>query len=270
MRSALYDMAVVHHRLHPQPHRLRRGVTMLWLELDELDLLARRLRLFSVGRRNLVSFHAEDHGAGANDPGDLRAWLESQLVLAGIAPPGGSIALLCMPRLAGGAFNPISTWFCHRPDGTLGALLYEVRNTFGGRHAYAVGVDSDGPHLRHDAEKRFHVSPFMPMRMGYRFDLIRPDGDAPDARLTLSIAGGDGERTLIRAVMTGRRQPLTDRALLRHGLRRPMQGLAVLGGIHLEAARLWRKGARFHPNPAPPASPVTQAFPGAFPGPFHG
>jgi DUF1365 family protein len=102
MRSALYDMAVVHHRLHPQPHRLRRGVTMLWLELDELDRLARRLRLFSVGRRNLVSFHAEDHGAGANDPGDLRAWLESQLVLAGIAPPGGSIALLCMPRLAGG------------------------------------------------------------------------------------------------------------------------------------------------------------------------
>ncbi len=257
MRSALYDMVVTHHRLHPQTHRLRRTVTMLWLELDELALLDRRLRLFSAGRRNLVSFHAEDHGAGRG--GSLRGWLDAQLGLAGIDPPGGRVALLCMPRLAGAAFNPISTWFCHRPDGSLAALLYEVRNTFGERHSYAVAVADDLPHLRHHAEKCLHVSPFMPMGMGYRFDLVRPDGDAPDARLTLAIAGGDGTRTLIRAVMTGRRQPLTDRALLARGLRRPMQGLAVLASIHVEALKLWCKGARFHRSPAPPASPVTTA-----------
>ena len=39
------------------------------------------------------------------------------------------VRLLCMPRILGYGFNPLSVYFCYRPDGTLAALLYEVTNT---------------------------------------------------------------------------------------------------------------------------------------------
>ena len=53
---------------------------------------------------------------------------------------GGAVRLLCMPRIFGYGFNPLSIYFCYRRDGALAALLYEVRNTFGERHSYLIPV----------------------------------------------------------------------------------------------------------------------------------
>ena len=43
-----------------------------------------------------------------------------------------------MPRVLGYAFNPLSIYFCHRRNGSLTAVLYEVSNTFGQRHSYLI------------------------------------------------------------------------------------------------------------------------------------
>ena len=61
--SALYAGSVMHQRLRPARHRLRYRVFSLWVDLDELPDLARRLRLFSFNRFNLFSLHERDHGA---------------------------------------------------------------------------------------------------------------------------------------------------------------------------------------------------------------
>ena len=121
---------------------LRYGVFWLLLDLDEIDTLARRLRLFSRNRFNALSFHDRDHGEpGA---GALRAQIERHLADAGIDIGGGAIRLLCMPRIFGYAFNPLSVHFCYRRDETLAAILYEVHNTFGERHSYLIPVEAGG------------------------------------------------------------------------------------------------------------------------------
>ena len=96
--------------------------------------LSARLRLFSHNRFNLFAFHDADHGDGSATP--LRAQVERQLREAGIDLAGGAIRLLCMPRMLGYGFNPLSIYFCHRADGALAAIIYEVHNTFGERHSY--------------------------------------------------------------------------------------------------------------------------------------
>ena len=60
--------------------------------------------------------------------------VERQVRAAGLTPCG-AVRLLAMPRILGYAFNPLSVYFCDDADGTLQALIYEVRNTFGGRHS---------------------------------------------------------------------------------------------------------------------------------------
>jgi len=248
--SALYLGEVMHHRLRPRVHRLRYRVFSLLLDLDEIDALAGRLRLFSRGRFNLVSFHDRDHGDGSATP--LRRQLET--LLAGAAlPHGGAIRLLTMPRLLGFAFNPLSVWFCHDRDGQLSAIVYEVNNTFGERHRYLLPVDPGGAEVRQDAPKRFHVSPFLPMAMTYAFR-VQPPGE----RLNLAITAADDQGTVLFAMHRARRMVLDDRALLRAWLTHPLMTVKVVAAIGWEALKLWLKRVPVHHHPGQaPAQSVT-------------
>jgi len=250
MQSCIYEAVVVHARLRPVAHRLRYRVVALLLDLDELPMLSRHLRLFSHNRANLASFHERDHGDGARS--GLRGWVEAQLRDGGIVPDGGAIRLLCMPRVFGHVFNPLSVFFCHRRDGALAAVLYEVNNTFGQRHSYLIAVHGDARPLRQSCDKCFYVSPFLPMEMTYHFHI-----DPPGEAVGVSIAADDADGRMLTATLHGQRSTLTDAALLAGIARMQLLGLKVVAGIHWEAFKLWRKGLRLHHRPPPPAQPVT-------------
>jgi DUF1365 family protein len=253
LESALYQGVVVHQRFKPAGHRLRYRIVSLLIDLDELPALSRRLRLFSVDRFNLFSIRQGDFGAGT--PTGLRDWVAAQCAAAGI-PADGAIRLLAMPRVLGHAFNPLSVFFCYRADGGLAATLYEVRNTFGQRHSYLIPAPSGTTMIRQSCRKVFYVSPFMPMEMEYRFRVVPP---GPRVSVVIDGLSGDagGQGRLITASLSGRRSALTDGALLRAFIRAPALGLKVLGGIHWEALKLWRKKVGFHTKPAPPTEPIT-------------
>jgi DUF1365 family protein len=248
--SALYTGTVVHQRTRPRAHGLRYGIFMMLLDLDELPGLGRGLRLFGADRPGLFSFYQRDHGDGSNT--GLRRWVEDLLVQAGIAADGGAIRVLCMPRILGHAFNPLSVFFCYRRDGGLSALLYEVSNTFGQRHAYLIPVRGDAAPIVQDCGKDFYVSPFMDMDLRYRFR-VSPPAD----RVGIAIDASDTEGVVLAARFTGGYRKLTDAALLGMFLRMPLLGLMVLAGIHWEALLIWCKGVALRPLPPAPAKPVT-------------
>jgi DUF1365 family protein len=253
MHSALYFGEVMHKRLRPFAHRFVYRVFSLWIDLDELPVLHRRLRLFSHNRLNLFGFHDRDHGARDGSP--LRPWIEAQLAAAGRDIAGGPVRLLCFPRVLGYVFNPLTLWFCHRPDGTLDSILYEVRNTFGDKHGYLIPLGEKvpaGTPIRQACDKEFYVSPFIGPTAHYRFKLREPGED-----LSVAILEEVPEGPQLVATQTGRRAPLSDATLLRAFLGRPLLSLKVIGGIHWEALRLWLKGAAFHRRTPPPRAPVT-------------
>ncbi len=249
--SALYVGEVVHQRFAPRRHRLKYPLFQILFDLDDLPTLSRRLRLFSHNRFNAFSFHDADHGAGAAAP--LRDYVERILSGAGLATGGGRILLLCLPRVLGWVFNPLSIYYCHGPDGDLVAMIYEVSNTFGERHSYVIpAVASEGPIVQ-SCRKGFYVSPFMDMEMTYDFRLTRP-GET----LATTIYGRDASGApLIFAAFTGRRRALADGALARILVGFPLLTLGVMAAIHWEALLLAFKGLRLRIRPAPPPEPVT-------------
>ncbi len=250
-RSALYVGHVMHHRLRPTAHRLRYRLFSLLLDLDEIDALTARLRWFSRGRFNVMAFYDRDYGDGGTRP--LRAQAEALLAEAGL-PHGGPIQLLTMPRLFGFAFNPLSVWFCHDRAGVLSAMIYEVNNTFGERHSYVLRASTEATgQVRHDATKRFHVSPFLPMAMTYAFR-VRPPAD----KLEVAITASDDEGPVLFALHRAKRMALSDAALARVAMTHPLLTLKVVAGIGWEALRLWLKRVPVHHHPGTaPASPVT-------------
>ena len=244
--SALYVGEVRHARLRPRTHRLRYRVFMLLLDLDDLPRTAARLRVFSLGAFNLFSFRARDHGDGSATP--LRAQVERRLDAEGLSIEGGRIRLLCLPRVLGYAFNPISLYFCHRPDGALRAIVYEVSSTFKERHSYVAPVDPDRPGVvRQRARKRLHVSPFLGMELDYAFRVTTPGASA-----VVAIDTHDAEGLILTASFTGERRDLTDRELLRAFFTHPLLTLKVTLGIHWEAVKLLAKGLKLRAGPPAP------------------
>jgi DUF1365 family protein len=252
-RSALYVGTVVHRRLRPRAHRLRYRLFWMLVDLDEIDAMARRLRLFSHNRFNAVSFYDADYGDGSGAP--LRPQVERHLAKSGIDFDGGKVSLFCMPRIFGYGFNPLSLYFCYSKTGALVAILYEVHNTFGERHSYLIAVDdpvNNRAVIAQQCRKVFHVSPFMDMDMTYQFRVA-----APDERVAVAINAAKVDGVQLFAALAGRRRDLTDAALLRLLLSHPLLTLKVIGAIHWHALRLLLKGIKLRHHPAPPAAPVT-------------
>jgi len=250
--SCLYRGEVTHQRLSPKRHRLRYSLFQVLFDLDELPTLSAKLRLFSHNRFNLFALHDRDHGDGG--PGRLRAYVERILGQAGLFLGGGKICLMCVPRLFGFAFNPLSIYYCFGSDGLLAAVVYEVNNTFGERHSYVMPVtETNFRSIHQTCAKKFFVSPFMDMEMTYDFTLSLP---GPRAATTVVGRGPDGA-ILISASFAGERQGLSDTALWGVLFAYPMLTLGVVAAIHWEALKLLAKGVRLRRRPPPPAADVS-------------
>jgi len=248
----------MHRRTRPRRHRLVYKVFATLLDLDELEQADREIKGFGYNRFSILSFFDRDHGPGTNAP--LRPWVESVLKDAGINLDGGKIELLCYPRILGYVFNPLCNYFCYHPDGSLAAILHEVSNTFGQRHCYlfrvpeADGANADRSIIRQTIDKCFYVSPFIEMDMTYNFRIIPPGED-----IAVSIHETDDQGTLLYASFSGSRTPLQKWTMVRAFLSYPLMTLKVIGGIHWEALKLWRKGVPLVKRPDPPPNMVTVA-----------
>ena len=210
-------------------------------------------RFFSRNRANLMGIRDQDHG-GAPGRGTGTVWVRQVLAAHGLSVPA-RIDLLAQPRVLGHVFNPVSFWLCHDEHDVLRVVITEVTNTFGDRHSYLVHHPDQGPITAEDhltARKIFHVSPFQPVEGSYRFRFdIRPD------RIGIWIDFSAGENGVI-ATLTGRRTPLTNRAILWACLRRPFGSRRVLALIFWQALKLRLKGVAYRPRPEPPAKEVSR------------
>lgn len=248
--SGLYPGVVTHVRFRPRAHRLRYRIFMLLLDLDELPALDRALNLFAVDRLRLTAFSERDHLDRSRTP--LKAQVEAMLAQAGLAS-GGPVRMLCMPRILGGVFNPLTVYFCHGADGALSAMLYEVNNTFGEKHSYLIPAEP-GARVEQEIAKGFYVSPFMDMDLAYAFRIV-PPGEA----VAVKVDVHDREGRLLAAAFAGRRVELSDAALARAVLSHPWMVLGVMAAIHWEALKIWLGGGKLRARPPAPSRPVTVA-----------
>lgn len=238
--------SIIHTRHQPIEHRLERKGLSLWLDLDRLDEAHHQSALFSVGGFNLLSFHAKDHG-----PNFLAGKLVEPLAdyarrLAREVDPAADISrvmLLTFPRILGKVFNPISVYRCFDARGEVRVTIYEVRNTFGDIHSYIAS----GSGL-HEADKIFHVSPFLPVEGEYRLR-VRQDME----RISIAIRYAIEDAPMLTATLRGHLSPLSSQTVLKGMVSAGQWPMRPLLSIHVEALKLVLKKVPFFRRPEPPA-----------------
>lgn len=189
---------VMHARLFPRENKFRYGIYYMALPLSRLHDLPLPYNKFG-----LLSFYDKDHGA--RDGSNLEIWARNILKTHKITEADGEITLICMPRVLGYVFNPVSFWLCHDKEGALRTVLCEVNNTFGERHTYICAHDDHRPILKTDtikAEKLFFVSPFIKREGSYTFRFDTSDTyfkawidyfDLNDDKMLVTALSGDYE-----------------------------------------------------------------------------
>lgn len=245
---------VSHSRLVPRPHAFAYRLFMLRVDLEAVPVLDRTLTLFGMRWWKPVRFDAADFLDVPPAPGTpearvaaLRAAVLRALAAHGVTAPIGRIELVAHGRIFGYVFNPVSFFLCHGAgaDGPPVAVVADVHNTFGERHAYVLPTaEAEAGGVWHE-KKAFHVSPFFTLDGTYRFALSFAGG-AADVRIDLHDSGAPVFVSHLRLAP----QPLTDGRLLANLARFPFMTARIIGAIHWEALRLWRKGLSYHPKPA--------------------
>ena len=245
--SALYRGELMHARRDAHAKRVfTYPVYVASIDLAELPVLDRELRLFSHGRRNVFALHARDYTTD----------LES-IVAAHELPRPHTTRLVTNLATFGYVFNPVSFFINYDAHGEISSAIAEVNNTYGGNHRYVLGpaerITSSGARVGFRARRVFFVSPFLHGPMTYDFWFDTPlDDEHLEIEMFVNeaepVVGARelGPRALadslgprvFTARLTGTRAPLSDRTLLAAALRYPFMTAQVIGLIHWQAIKL--------------------------------
>lgn len=263
MNSCLYRATVMHHRLEPRQHRFHYNVFMFYIDLDEIDLLAKRFFLISRNRFNVFNFRDRDHLQLPRENPDktksVKEHIKDYLKQHGVELKNEKIFLLTNFCTFGYQFNPVSFYFVaspHTPPLPLSPLLkerglrgeaksciVEISNTFHEMKPFFLGKENfDGKKFHLNTTKYFYVSPFTDMNTQFDFNI-----EMPEEKLNVKIdtLSKDNHKIII-TTLTGTRKELTNARLLRYALRFPFITLQVIGLIHWNAFKLWLKKIPYH------------------------
>ena len=237
IEACIYRGTVSHRRLRPVAHTLRYDVAAVLVDIDHIADTARTNLLLSYNRYNVFSIDDRDHGTGEGGSIQDFAW---NLVRS---KPGSDaitqIFMLCYPRLLGFVFNPLTSFFCLDKNGDVRLMIYEVHNTFGGRHSYVTDVTPAHAASHFQTEKVFPVSPFNRVEGHYSLK-----ASAPLDRVSVGVSLTTAEGPTLNAYFSGRRYPLDAANLARVFFGYPLMTLKVVAAIHFEALKLWFKGLK--------------------------
>ncbi|SDE12892.1 DUF1365 domain-containing protein [Pedobacter soli] len=253
-KSSIYTAKVMHHRLAPKKHAFWYRVYMFYIDLDELDLLAQKLRWFSRNKFNLFSFRDAEHLQLPRENPDktknTRHHLEDYLKENGVDGSRLKIKLLTNLNVLGYNFNPVSFYYCFDQDGNPVCCVAEISNTYREMKLFFFGKEElDGDIFKKITTKYFYVSPFVDLDDAFDFRLKVP---ATELNIEIDDLDKNGKRFFI-STLKGEQKPLNNSSLLKCFFAIPLIPLQVMGMIHWQALKLWLKKIPFHAKAKNPA-----------------
>lgn len=223
----------------PKKHMFNYNIFMFYLNLDEIDELAKNNLLISRNRFNIFSFRDNDYFK-EKQGNSVKEKVIHYLNTQNINLTGGKIMLLTHLRTMGYIFNPVSFYFCFNNEGKPVCVVAEITNTFKEMKLFLLKKFENG-RFEEQHQKLFYVSPFIGLDDWFDFRL-----KIPGEKLDIHIDDFRDGNKFFFSTLNGNKKPITNSQLFLYMLRYPMVTLKIIVLIHWQALKLWLKGINYH------------------------
>ncbi|MDZ4836342.1 MAG: DUF1365 domain-containing protein [Candidatus Melainabacteria bacterium] len=240
LNSKIVKCDVLHTRYSPKLHKFRYPHMMFLFDLDELEVLEKKLKLFSHNGDRLYNFQDRDFLDEGAQP--LKSRVYKLLRENNFEEIPTQILVLTNPRILGYVFNPISIYFCIRKNDEPMAVICEVCNTFFERKAYFIDTSNlqPGTLIEHEQTKNFYISPFCKPDDVLKFRIEMPSENFEVSATTFR----NGEK-IMEAKMKGTSIELSNENLRKCAVRYPFGTMVAIARIHYQAMLLYLKKIPF-------------------------
>ncbi|MGZ4033838.1 MAG: DUF1365 domain-containing protein [Bacteroidia bacterium] len=250
MNSCLYKATVMHNRLEPKQHRFHYNVFMFYIDLDEVEMLRKKLWMFSKNKFNFFSLKDSEHLQLPIDAPDKTKSIKEQITRYlsenGVEIKDGKIMLLTNLNVLGYNFNPVSFYYCFDKNNSPLCVVAEIGNTFGEMKPFLLNDKNLSENKYYlNTKKYFYVSPFIDHDTNFDFNLM-----IPDEKLNIRIDDYKNEKRFFISTLTGLKKTLNNKNLLWYSIRFPFIPLKIITLIHWNALKLWMKKIPYHKKSA--------------------
>ncbi|MDQ2178195.1 DUF1365 domain-containing protein [Marinifilum sp. D714] len=235
LNSALYSCEVYHSRMEKVNRKFSYKSFLFYIDLDELNIITKRIWLISHNRFNYFNFRDKDHlQLNESKVQSVRSQIEQFLSQNGIETLPKRICLLTNLCTLGYQFNPVSFFYCFDSDNKVFACIAEVNNTFGEMKLFLLDQKNLNKNTFNNRQKKhFYVSPFIDHDVDFDFHL-----QVPSNKLFNRIDNYKGNQKIFTATLSGTKQTLNNRNVLKFVLLFPLITLQVIFLIHFQALKL--------------------------------
>lgn len=266
MKSALYCGPMRHRRRLPVTHEFSYPLLMFYLDLDEIDSVFGKHWFTSINKFNLVSFFRKDYFQAEHQGiNGLKQSIINRVAAAmdcdsAISTSIVSVRMLTQVRLLNYVFNPVSFYYCFDANDKLLAILTEITNTpWDERHDYVLPVTGSVAGVKYARRgkdkhefkfaKSFHISPFNPMNMNYRWVFGACEQTLQIHMDCKTIMPNGSDEKHFDATVNLERKSI-EHELGKQLIQYPLSTVRVLIGIYWQALKLWLKSTPFYGHPS--------------------
>lgn len=244
LKSSLYLSKIFHERKKPKKNSFWYTIFMFSIDLDELDLLHKKFRLFGYNKFNIFSFYDEDHfkKPQSSAKATTRQKLNDYLSVQGLEVLPEKVMLVTNLRIFGYVFNPVSFYYCYDKNNQVFCVIAEVGNTYGEMKMYLLQNFENG-YFKEVKHKLFYISPFTQLD-----DHLSLKVGLPDEKLKIFIDDFKDKEIKVKTTLNAKKRKITDWQLIKYLLRFPLLTIQIISLIHWQALKLWLKGVKYIPK----------------------
>lgn len=241
-----------HRRFHPKVHDFQSSLSYLCFDPDRIDQNLDRSWLCSTSRWNILNLYEKDFLKGYT--GSIRERIKKILLqqVDTILSTQSEIRVLALPRTLGFSFNSVIFYFVLNHQKQPVFILSEITNTpWNERKVYVhdcrqkLKKHSHFKSYEFEFEKSFHVSPFMPMDIQYKWRF-----NFSDEQNVIHMQLYQSDKFIFDATMRFTLTSITVPSQLnRYAIHHILEPFKMLASIYVQAFHLWRKKVPFYRHP---------------------